>query len=155
MVLDMSFSITCPTVTPSSSLLVTEFNQTSLFLTFKMRYISTLLVLLATSTSLMMAMPTPQVVNEDANERADDGSKAVENELKIQESIALQQAGCFGGVIEGAACEKIDKDFQDKIAKALGTDDAAAADAAKADAAKADAGKDKAAASKDNAKKEN
>jgi len=58
-----------------------------------MRTVSTFFLLFAAATTVF-AIPTPQKVNKDANERANDGAKAVENEIKIQESIALTKAGC-------------------------------------------------------------
>jgi len=59
-----------------------------------MRYISTMFLVLASATTLL-ALPHPQVVNENAaNDRANDGANAVENELKIQEALALSEAGC-------------------------------------------------------------
>jgi hypothetical protein len=79
-----------------------------------MRSFSTLLVVLASCGALVLAAPMPQVLNPDAaNERANDGAKvcglwtgyrpcrgtdptrqAIENEFKIQEAVALSQAGC-------------------------------------------------------------
>ncbi|KAL1847682.1 hypothetical protein VTK73DRAFT_10294 [Phialemonium thermophilum] len=120
-----------------------------------MKSFTTLLVLLASSASLVAAIPADRVIAARVNEAANNGDKGIEAADEAALAVALAQAGDIGAATTGAAFAAATKDPAVQAAlDALAADDAkiSADDAAAAQATAAPAANNNADNKNDNAK---